>query len=133
MATARPMPESAPGISALRPGSRPNPRYVVSPWSGAGSIAWTAPGPSCCWAGNGGRGYCVVGSWAVYMFDMPATVGGGRMPGSGGCGRASRTLALGRGAVLRAHHPRELLEPLEHGVEDVGARRVFLEIGRAHV
>src|SRR3546814_9569709 len=38
----------------------------------------------------------------------------------------SRTLALGRGAVLRAHHPRELLEPLEHGVEDVGARRVFL-------
>src|SRR5690606_22107097 len=52
MATARPMPESPPVTSALRPSRRPLPRYDVSPWSGTGSMGRVRPGGSCCCAGK---------------------------------------------------------------------------------
>src|SRR6478735_5220915 len=76
MATARPMPESPPVISARRPSSRPVPRYDCSPWSGTGSMRPVRPGGSCCWAGK------VVSSvmWFLLLVSFSSCAG---PPGSG--------------------------------------------------
>ncbi len=51
IATARPIPESPPVISARLPSSLPLPRYDSSPWSGLGVISPVEPGADCCCAG----------------------------------------------------------------------------------
>src|SRR6202050_1873197 len=62
IAAARPIPESPPVIRAFRPARRPEPRELVSPWSGRGSILLARPGHGCDCALKGGLGYLTVGS-----------------------------------------------------------------------
>src|SRR6266516_7943422 len=52
-ATARPMPESPPVISARRPSSRPRPVYPCISSAGCGLISPAVPGYGCCCAGGG--------------------------------------------------------------------------------
>src|SRR5215212_4855354 len=55
------MPESPPVLRALRPASRSEPLYEVSPWSGFGCIFFAKPGKGCDCLSKGGFGYFSIG------------------------------------------------------------------------
>ena len=52
IATALPIPESPPVISAVRPFSRSRPVQVSSPWSGTGVMSVVRPGGCCSCSGR---------------------------------------------------------------------------------
>src|SRR5687768_7502959 len=62
IATALPMPESPPVMSATLSAMHPEPSYDSAPWSACGFSSASVPGGSCCCFGKGGVGYCVRGS-----------------------------------------------------------------------
>ena len=62
-ATARPMPESPPVMTARLPRRRSLPTQVSAPWSAGGVSSASLPGHSCCWAGScSGRSLMVASS-----------------------------------------------------------------------